>query len=256
MKQSSWFMLLYLFIQIVFMVIFQQIVLLMVGFISTLILYVVIMKKHSLIKQLLFILLVMLIAFLLNPLFNHRGMHILFYFMENPVTLESLWAGARAALIMGETLLLFGVFQHSMTAEDWQEILGRLSPNIALLFSLILSLCPRLTRKFTQIRSLMRVNHQKDKTRKSLEMLVSFSMEDAINMSMSMKARGYGLKKRTLFRRRRLSNKDFLHLALLIVTAVLSLSIQSIWAYAIFVNLPLILIVKEEITWKYYELKI
>ena len=53
-----------------------------------------------------FVLPVMVVSSLINPLFNHQGMTILFYFRDNPITAESIAYGMATGLMFSSWIVL------------------------------------------------------------------------------------------------------------------------------------------------------
>lgn len=146
---------------------------------------------------------------LVNPMFQHRGMTILFYTSYNPVTLESIIYGICAAVMLLAVVVWFLCYNEIMTSDKFLYLFGRLSPAVSLIISMTLRLIPRLRRQLGIIYSAQRSAGRGDpgggvfgRIRyglKILSALISWALENAIETADSMKARGYGLKGRTSF---------------------------------------------------------
>ena len=171
---------------------------------------------------------VFLLAMLLNPIFSHEGMTVLFYLPSgNPYTLESLVYGGKVALTLMSTVCWCYCFQRVMTGEKIHCLLSRVAPTLGLVFSQILALIPRF---FEQTRAVIRaqkgLGRAEDKRvfvrmKRSIETfstLTTWALEHAIETADSMKARGYGLPGRSAFTRFRFSVRDWLALALVFLT--------------------------------------
>ena len=52
----------------------------------------------------------MILATLINPLFNHRGVTILGYLNNNPITLESIYYGIAVGIMFGSVILWFSSY--------------------------------------------------------------------------------------------------------------------------------------------------
>ena len=77
-------------------------------------------------RTLLYLLPMMLLAAVLNPVFNHEGVTILTYLPSgNPLTLESLYYGAAAAGMLGCVVLWFVSFHAVMTSDKFVYLFGR-----------------------------------------------------------------------------------------------------------------------------------
>ena len=61
-----------------------------------------------------------LTAAVINPLFNHRGVTILWYFPSgNPLTLESMLYGLGAAAMLSAVILWFACYTEVMTSDKF-----------------------------------------------------------------------------------------------------------------------------------------
>lgn len=86
-----------------------------------------------------------LLAALINPLFNHRGATIVFYFpWGNPFTWESFVYGLLAALMIMSVLLWSLCFKDCFGSDALHAVMGKRLPRLALFFSLVFGFIPRL----------------------------------------------------------------------------------------------------------------
>lgn len=157
-----------------------------------------------------FILPLMVAAALINPAFNHGGVTILTYLPGgNPLTLESICFGINAAVVLASVICHFYNMGENMTSDKLIYLFGRLSPSLSLVLSLTLRLVPRLRGKISEIaraqRSIGRggsgagpIARAKNGTR-ILSAMLTLSLERSIDTADSMKARGYGLRRRTAY---------------------------------------------------------
>lgn len=147
---------------------------------------------------------------LLNPLFNHQGITILFYLRSgNPVTLESILYGIAAATMFLGVLNWFSCYHRVMTSDKFIYLFARIIPSLSLVFSMTLRFVPRYghqAQRIVRARECMEsVRVRKapfSKMRRGanvLSILVTWALENAIETADSMKARGYGLPGRTAF---------------------------------------------------------
>lgn len=187
--------------------------------------------RKTLKNFLLFTLPLMVFVALLNPMFNHYGVTILFYLYNgNAVTLESMVYGLAMAVMLCSVILWFQCFHQVMTSDKLIYLFGRLIPSL----SLILSMCMRFIPRF-QKRAEVISNGQKcigrgissgrftKKVKNGitiLSILVTWSLENAIQTADSMKSRGFGLKGRTAFSIYSMDRRDK---RLLLVMLLLSL---------------------------------
>ena len=147
---------------------------------------------------------------LVNPDFNHRGVTILAYLPSgNPLTLESIWFGFIASGMLLSVILWFSCFNEIMTSDKLIYIFGRIIPSLSLIFSMTLRAVPRFSEQFKKVskaqkclgRSITEGSLLKRiKNAVSIfSIMITWSMENAIETADSMKARGFGTKKRTAF---------------------------------------------------------
>ena len=184
-------------------------VILAVSFVSEFCYSVLLNGKRALKFNLVTMLPVACIVALFNPLFNHAGVTILFYLNDNPVTLEAIVFGWIYAFAFITVIITFSCFNRIMTSDRLMYLFGRLVPALSLMFSMTLRFVPRYKEQikkivfaqkcigmdpaqgnvFRRIRNGVRI----------LSILVTWALENAVESSDSMRARGFGLKGRTSF---------------------------------------------------------
>ncbi|NLY71640.1 MAG: energy-coupling factor transporter transmembrane protein EcfT [Clostridiales bacterium] len=173
----------------------------------------------------------MILAALINPLFNHRGVTIIGYFNNNPITLESIYYGIAVGIMFGSVILWFSCFYSVFTTDKLTYLFGRVAPSLSLILSMVLRFVPRFK---TQLRII--TNGQKCLGRnvtdgtvgqrvkngiKILSIMISWALENSIETADSMKSRGYGLPGRTSFSIYRFDARDKIALLVLIILIVL-----------------------------------
>lgn len=161
----------------------------------------------------------MLMAAILNPAFNHEGMTILTYLPSgNPLTLESIAYGIAAGGMLAAVILWFSCYTEVMTSDKFVYLFGRILPALSLLLSMTLRFVPRFKAQFQVVREaqkcvgrdisngsiLSRVKHMVT----IFSIMVTWALENAIEMADSMKSRGYGLPGRTAFSVYRFQERD------------------------------------------------
>ena len=138
-----------------------------------------------------------LFSLIINPLFNHRGICILFYLGNTPVTKESIVYSIVTAGYLVSMLFLFACFQKVMSADKITVLFAKISPKFALTFSMALSLIPKLSKDYKDIRRSQK-GLNKCQRGSAVSSLIGIGLEDSIDRADSMAARGYLLKgKRT-----------------------------------------------------------
>lgn len=160
----------------------------------------------------------LLLMAIINPTFNHRGETILLYVNDNPLTLESIIYGVVTAAMLVAMILWFSCYNSVMTSDKFIYIFGRVIPSLSLLFSMVLRFVPRFKAQIKVIshaqKCIGRDISQGSIWKRAknglliLSIMVTWALENSIETADSMKARGYGLHKRTAFSIFRLTKRD------------------------------------------------
>lgn len=173
--------------------------------------YDVYLRGKRAFKAILFAVLPMLLAVpLINALFSHYGVTVLFVLKSgNSFTLEALVYGLFLAVRFASVLLWLDCFNEIIDADRFIYLFGRFSPRIALVISMTLRFIPMLREGYADIETARRgigfssVDKSMIKRIKNsvhtLSILITWVLESAIDTAYSMKARGYGLKGRTSY---------------------------------------------------------
>ncbi|MGM0877213.1 MAG: energy-coupling factor transporter transmembrane component T [Bacillota bacterium] len=182
-----------------------------------------------------FFLLIFLSAFFLiiNPLVNHRGTHILFYFHNNPIMLEAIIQGIILALSIFTIMILFTSYNLVITSDKFLFLFSRWLPQWALLTMLSMRFVPLLRRRLREIETVQKgkglsVSEGKLKNRAKngillVQILLTWSLEEAIQTADSMAARGYGIKKRSKYTPYKMITKDWLAIVYMILVVTIGL---------------------------------
>lgn len=241
--------------------------------------------KKGLIFTLALALPMILLGTIFNPLFNHEGATILWYFPSgNPLTLESIYYGFASAVMIASVILWFSCYNAIMTSDKFIYIFGRLIPSISLIFSMVLRLVPKFKNQAKVI-----INGQKCIGRdpmngnlkqrlqngvRIISILTTWALENGIETADSMRARGYGLKGRTSFSTFRFDSRDkafsVIMLLMLVITFVpiaigkifinyypltvmnetTAVAVLNYIAFGILCFMPLILDLVEDVKWR------
>ena len=238
--------------------------------------------------NLLYMLPLMVVAALLNPAFNHEGVTILTYLPSgNPLTLESISYGVAAAVMLGAVICWFSCFQAVMTSDKFIYLFGRVIPSLSLIFSMTLRFVPRFKEQIRVISNAQKCVGR-DVTNGSLiqrakhgitilSVMVTWSLENAVETADSMKSRGYGLPGRMAFSIFVFDKRDKMTLAAILFLGIYILigsmlggmsfryfpmmagtehsaySMSLFAAYAILETMPLIIETLEDVKWKFTE---
>lgn len=181
-----------------------------------------------------FILPMVLLVIIINPVFNHQGVTILTYFpWENPLTLESIVYGTASAALLSSVVFWFSVFNSVITSDKLVYLFGRIIPSLSLVLSMALRFVPKFSAQFKNVRNAQRcigrdvfdgslINRIKNGIR-IISIMLSWSMENAIETADSMKSRGFGLKGRTAYSIYKFDRRD---LIVLIMVSLLGVSVS------------------------------
>ncbi len=156
----------------------------------------------------LFFCVLFLLVTVTNPLFSHNGVTVLFYLNHQPVTKEAICCGAALGAMLLSVLYWCRTLQIFMTSDKLLYLFGRISPSLGLLLSMCLRFTPVFRRQYQNIHQVQKTlgyggsDQPLDRIRchvRSFGILVTWSMEHAIETADSMNGRGYGLGQRTAF---------------------------------------------------------
>lgn len=160
-----------------------------------------------------------LVAAIVNPAFNHEGATILTYLPTgNPLTLESICYGLSAAVLLCAALTWFSCLTEVFSSDQFLYLFGRVIPALSLVLSMVLRFVPKFKGQFQAVTE-AQCCVGRDITKGPLlqrlrngitifSILVTWSLENAIETADSMKSRGYGLPGRTAFSIYRFEDRD------------------------------------------------
>lgn len=231
-----------------------------------------------------------LMTAMINPAFSHEGVTILMYLPTgNPLTLESILYGISSGVMIATVMLWFVHFNRVITSDKFIYLFGRIIPALSLVLSMTLRFIPKFKAQMHLVvdtqRSIGRNISEGSLLQRIgigitvLSVMITWSLENAIDTADSMKSRGYGLKGRSAFSIYRFEDRDktvlvflsFCGLFLLAGTIVsafgfryfpyirymepdaVTLSFQ--FVYLILCGLPIVLNATEEKKWNYIHSK-
>ena len=183
---------------------------------------------RGVVRQVGYLLPVLLLTAMLNPLFNHRGTIVLFYLQNNaPVTLEALCFGLASAVLMGASILWFNCCNAVFTTDKIIYLFGRIIPSLSLLISMTLRFVPRFKEYLQQTMQVQKAmkppKTRLDTLRQAMTAFsatVSWAMEQSIVTADSMKSRGYGASVRTAYAIYRFERRDAVTLAMIALLGI------------------------------------
>ena len=253
--------------------------------------YSIILNGKKALKFIAMLLPLMLISALINPAFNHEGVTVIAYLPSgNPLTLESILYGIVAASMVATVICWFSCFNKIMTSDKFIYLFGRIIPSLSLILSMTFRFVPKFKEQVQEVS-----NAQKSMGRDSsegsvfarvknsiriLSAVITWSLENAIDTSDSMKSRGYGLTGRTAYSNYVFDKRDVTALIYLAVTIIYFLigallgkihyryfpsmrgTDMSFYSTSIFISyimiciMPIIIEIWEELKWRKLKSKI
>ncbi|MEK8204744.1 energy-coupling factor transporter transmembrane component T [Paenibacillus sp. FSL L8-0696] len=200
---------------------------------SSAVAYSIMLKgKKGIRFNLLYMIPFLLFMAVMNPVFNHQGVTILFYLNNgNPITKESILYGVAAACMFVTVIIWFSCYNVVMTSDKFIYIFGKILPALSLIFSMVLRFVPRYLAQIKVISNAQKCigrdvsqGNLLARARNGitiLSIMTTWALENAIETADSMRSRGYGLPGRTSFSIFRLDARD--KVVLLIMTGLIAL---------------------------------
>ena len=242
-------------------------------------------------KNLIYILPVLVLMALLNPLFNHQGVTIIGYLPGgNPLTLESVIYGISSSLMLACVVFWFSCYNKVVTSDKFIYLFGKIIPALSLVFSMTLRFVPKFTKQLKVVATSQKCMGR-DISKGSiikrakcglniLSIMTTWSLENSIETADSMKARGYGLSGRSAYSIYTFDKRDKSALFTILMMAFYILlgsffgcmqfeyfpkitavncsvyEISVMFAYLLFFIYPILLEIKEVKKWKALKSKI
>ena len=247
------------------------------------ILYLLMINSKASTKTFAGYLFLFIIIAITNPLFSHNGATPLFFINDSRITLEALLYGVFLSTMIIEVMLWFRCFNLTFDNEKLMYFFGKTFPKLGLIISMALHYIPNLISEYKSILSVQKTFGGKKGTGiyiKSFSAVITQSLENSIEKSNSMSARGYGKAKRTYYSNFKFTKYDLLYVVITVVLFIMSvtsiilntayfnfyptiemnnitlLSALSYISFLLLSLLPFVFQVKEEIKWKYLVSKI
>lgn len=210
---------LYFTLVLLFSMVFMHPVCLVLSLVSAFIYSISLRGRRAARFNFLFLLPMLAVTALINPAFSHAGGTILTYLPSgNPLTLESIAYGLAAAAMLAAVICWFSCYNAVMTSDKFIYLFGRVIPAMSLILSMVLRFVPKFKAQLKMVSdaqkcvgrdvsnggTIARARHGLT----ILSIMVTWTLENAIETADSMKSRGYGLPGRTAFSIYRLDGRD------------------------------------------------
>ena len=179
----------------------QQPVYLLISMISGCTYLLYLQGKKGMLRQVGYLVPILIMMAVMNPMFNHEGVTVLWYLPnDNPITLEAICFGLASAVMMGAYIVWFNGCNTVFTSDKIIYLFGRVIPAMSLLISMTLRFVPRFKNFLQSVMRTQRAMHKPENTKEKLQQAmaafsatVSWAMEQSIISADSMKSRGYSL---------------------------------------------------------------
>ena len=199
------------------------------------------MKVKSILKQNIFL---MILTAVSHPFFQHRGIYILCFIWNTPITWESILYGLDLGIMLAGIMNLFRIYSHMIYTDQILYMITKISCNAAILCSLSLRQLTSIKKQYEDIRyarSLMITKHNWFSSIREniavVSMLITWLMESGVETSLSMRSRGYGERKRSIYQRYPIEKRDrrvLLFNVVCIILSVIGMHGISFWWYPSF----------------------
>lgn len=246
-------------------------------------------QKKRILEHVVYYFFLFLLLAVIHPLFSHDGEHILFFMNDNPVTEEAVrYGGAIAAVIVTVVFWMKACYE-MLDTDKILYLLCRVSARLSLFVSMTMRFIPLLKQRVKEVERAQKTmglytgKSYVDKIRGRIwvfSAVLTWTIEHTARSVQSMKARGYGQKKRSnysIYTVRREdgivllccmavvlvwifgNNREILLYSYYPYMSKISNSRSAVYTYTgigMFFFLPAILEIKESIKWKLLKWKI
>ena len=167
---------------------------------------------------------------ILNSVFNSAGTTVIFAAGPISLTFEGCMYGIFIGVMLISVLTWFSCYNEVMTDDKFTYLFGRRLPTLSLVISMISRWIPTMAKRGQVIYESQEALIGSDNSRKGqlsrgvrmASVLVGLGMEDSIQTSDSMRARGYGLTNRTSYASYPWHLREYLVLGVLVVLIVIN----------------------------------
>ncbi len=170
----------------------------------------------------------------LNPFLVSRGTNILFYFRGKQVTLEATVYGVTMALVIAAIIIMFVSFNFILNGNRFLFIFSKVLPRTGFLIMLSIRFVPLLKRRLDEINAVQRVRGMSmtignlhERARNGLlriQILLTWSLEEAVQTADSMKVRGYGSGKKSSYIPYKMEKRDWTWLSILLLLLIICIA--------------------------------
>lgn len=189
------------------------------------------------------LILIIIITTIGNMLISHNGMHVLFLVNDNRITVEAGMYGAVFGLMFAAAFLWCDIMQRMITGEKLTFMFGSFAPSLGLVISMTLHYIPMLRRRMNIVHNAqagMGRNVRKGPFKrarqwgKEFSIVISWTLENAIDTSQTMTAMGYGVGRRSSYSNYRIKTSDVIFLIVIVGLMVPSFIVTVFSGYKVY----------------------
>lgn len=190
---------------------------LLFSLLGSLLFFFMLAPSQQFFKDIGFYIVVFLLIAITNPLFVHKGETILFFLNDNPVTLEAIIYGFVIATMLVAVIFWSKSYSELMTTDKLLYLFGKIIPKLALVLSMAFSFIPLFKLQIKKVHEAQKTlglytsNSFTERILSGIRVfnsMLTWSLENSIQRADAMKARGYGLPKRTSFSLFKIETRD------------------------------------------------
>lgn len=177
-----------------------------------------------------------ILIIILNPLTSHVGTTQIYIMGNFSITLEALVYGILMSVSLLIILLVFSSYNRAVSYQEMLYLFSKRFPHISMVIIMALRFVPLLSYRLSEVNKVSRFNEKKTtngkgesrigkikKTANMLAVVVSWSLEESMLTAKSMKARGYGIKRRTNYLSYKIQRIDYIFFLFIGITVMISI---------------------------------
>lgn len=217
---------------------------------------------------------------LFNMAFTSYGIDVLFSISNKNFTAEGLAYGLCQGVMFSSVIVWLSSYSYVLSSDKFMSVFSKLAPNLTLVLTMTLSFIPRLRKNAQEINDArLNINTGQSKLKRSLDnfsALVSMTLEESIEVSDTMRARGFNSSRKP-YSKYRFNFNDSIVLIIVLGLSVaciifnsldkaefifdpeikiLSFSPIFLILYTLYMFLPVIINISEGIKWHFLKQKI
>ena len=156
----------------------------------------------------------------LNLFFSHYGQTVLFNFLGRPCTKEALLYGMNMAFMFCSLIMIFCCYGIELSCDKFVFLFSKIAPSFSIMLVMVFRLIPFVSKKYSDVCDGRRGAGFSDGAKNrivNLGLTFSSGLEETLETAGSMACRGFGTAKRTHFLNYKFTFRDFFLLILIFV---------------------------------------